>query len=66
MMDLEEVVLQRTDLLRAKERANSLLRFRDLDRLERELERDRRREERRRKEREQDAEAPADAPEANP
>jgi hypothetical protein len=66
MMDLEEVVLQRTDLLRAMERANSLLRFRDLDRLERELERDRRREERRRKEREQDAEAPADAPEANP
>jgi hypothetical protein len=42
------VVLQRTDLLRAQERANALLRFRDLDRLERELERDRRRQERRR------------------
>ena len=66
MMELEEVVLQRTDLLRAQERANSLLRFRDLDRLERELERDRRREQRRRKERGQDAGAPADAPEANP
>ncbi len=48
MMQLEEVVLQRTDLLRAQERANALLRFRDLDRLERELERDRRRQERRR------------------
>ncbi len=48
MMELEEVVLQRTDLLRAQERANALLRFRDLDRLERELERDRRRRERRR------------------
>jgi len=48
MMELEEVVLQRTDLLRAQERANAFLRFRDLDRLERELERDRRRRERRR------------------
>ena len=49
MMELEEVVLQRTDLLRARERANALLRFRDLDRLERELERDRRRRERMRR-----------------
>jgi hypothetical protein len=46
MMDLREVVVQRTDQLRAVEQVMPLLRFRDMERFKREYEREKRRRER--------------------